>query len=75
LRAELLIDRATSTHLPSDVANARAATQQLVARDPHNAALWLLDAQAAQLAGDLDGAEASRAQAARLSAGRSRSGS
>jgi len=66
LRAELLIDRATATHLPNDIANARGATNRLVEADPHNSALWALDGQAALVAGDQAGAAASFAEADRL---------
>lgn len=51
-RARLLVRRADATHLPADIAAARTEADALVARDPHNAALWLVAAAAAHLAGD-----------------------
>ncbi|MDQ1679853.1 MAG: hypothetical protein QOI42_712, partial [Frankiaceae bacterium] len=66
-RAQLLVQRATATHLPDDVSAARRAADTLVARDPHNAALLLIAGTAARLAADAPAAEAAFARAEGLS--------
>jgi O-antigen ligase/Flp pilus assembly protein TadD len=64
---QLLVQRAAATHLPGDIAAARTQASALVARDPHNAALWLIAGAAARLAADAAGAETAFLRAEYLS--------
>ncbi|MEY2451266.1 MAG: hypothetical protein QOD92_840 [Acidimicrobiaceae bacterium] len=66
-RVQLLVQRASATHLPADIAAARVEADALVARDPHNATLWLVTGAAARLAADALGAEAAFLRAESLS--------
>lgn len=51
-RARLLVERAEATHVPAHVARAENEVDDLLAADPHNAALWRLSARLAGLRGD-----------------------
>jgi predicted Zn-dependent protease len=64
---QLLVQRASATHLPADIVAARLEADTLVTRDPHNAALWLVAGAAARLGADAAGAEAAFLRAESLS--------
>jgi hypothetical protein len=64
-RTELLVGRAEATQLPAHIAEARSATAERLAADPHDPALWLLAARVAVLDGrsEVARADADRAVA------------
>jgi O-antigen ligase/Flp pilus assembly protein TadD len=65
-RAQLLVQRAASTHLPDDARAARRELESLTARDPSNASLHLLLGTADRLDDDAAAAEAAFTRAAAL---------